>query len=142
VARQRDYKAEYARRQQNARKAGFKSYYDRRTAGATTTEQRAAKAGHRGTKAFLRSLKEGDLILCEVRTVDRDPKTGLYRRIPKQVIPARVGAPDRFYVLRNLTRKRLLEVIDEEIRKGVTFSLYPSKDQRRLVTEDEHEGGY
>lgn len=79
--------------------------------------------------------------MCDVTTVDRDPATGLYRKIEKTVIPADMG-PERYYTLRRHTRERLIEIIDEEISKGVVFSPSPSMDQRRLVTEAENEGGY
>lgn len=139
--RKRDYAAEYRRRQELAQQRGFRNYYERRTRVVPgqkiiDPEVRARRAGHRGTAGFLASLREGDLILCDVRAVDRDPKTGLYKRIDKTVIPAD-GGGERHYVLRRLSRQRLIDVIAEELRRGVIFSPSPSLDQRQLVTADE-----
>lgn len=114
----RDYAAEYANRVRGVPKG-----------------QRQEVRGHRGqTAAFKRFIKEGDLILCDVRAVDRDPKKGIYKRIEKQVITGSgVRRRDRFFVLRDLTRRELEALIEFEIRRGVVFSPAPSLDQRRLI---------
>ena len=172
MARQRDYAAEYARRQARARALGFESYYERRTRGRPgaekpAPEELARRRGHRGTRDFVRSLREGDLILCDITGIeirrrrrmvmqfkpDRRYKTGqrpigkqrvtvdVYERIDKTVIPAN-GGREREYTLRRLTREELLETIEEEERRGVIFSPSPSMDQRRLLSARETEGGY
>jgi hypothetical protein len=146
--RRRDYAAEYARRQQRARQAGFGSYYQRRVAGVPKGE-RARVRGHRGRADFLASLREGDLIVCDITSVktrtrrrrlpDRRFKSGyrvvadeVYTAIYKTVIPADNGV-EREYVLRNLTHDELLAAIEEEEARGVVFSPQPSLDQRRLL---------
>ena len=48
----------------------------------------------------------------------------------------------REYTIRNVSRPELVLLIEEEIRRGGSFVHAPSFDQRRLVTEDEAEGGY
>jgi hypothetical protein len=61
--RQRNYAAEYARRQQRAREQGFGSYYQRRVAGTRPgTEERARASGHRSFRDLLRSIKEGSIV--------------------------------------------------------------------------------
>ena len=157
MARQRDYRAEYERRQQRAREQGFGSYYEERVKGVPKGERSRAR-GHRGTRDFVASLREGDLILCDISSVtmrtrtrrrpDKRFKRGyrllkdqVYSAIEKTVIPAS-GAREREFTLRNLTRAELLAVIEEEEERGVIFSPSPSMDQRRLLSANVTEGGY
>lgn len=145
MARQRDYAAEYARRQARARALGFESYYERRTrrrpgAPKPPAEELARRRGHRGRADFLGSLREGDLILCDITGVTIS-QSGRYGPIWKTVIPGD-GGVEREYVLRNQTRASLLAAILEEERRGVIFSPSPSMDQRRLLSARETEGGY
>ncbi len=139
MARKRDYAAEYARRQRKARSLGFGSYYERRTSGVPVGA-RARARGHRGRADFLGSLREGDLILCDITGVRLRP-SGRYDVIWKTVIPAD-GGPEREYALRNQTRASLLAAIEAEVDAGVIFSPSPSMDQRRLVSRADTEGGY
>lgn len=61
--RQRNYAAEYARRQQRARERGFTSYYQKRVAGTTPgSEERALAAGRRGYSQLLRGIREGSIV--------------------------------------------------------------------------------
>lgn len=140
MARPRDFAAEYRRRQENARRLGFGSYYERRVAGVPRGE-RAGVRGHRGKADFLASLREGDLILCDIGSVRFDAARGRYGPIWKTVIPAS-GGREREFVLRNQTRTSLLATVEKEVRRGVIFSPSPSLDQRRLLSENESEGGY
>lgn len=135
----RDFKAEYQRRQAQAREQGFRSYYERRVTGVPRG-QRAKVRGHRSRSDFLASLREGDLILCDIASVTIAP-SGRYGPIWKTVIPAD-GGVEREYVLRNQTRASLLAAILEEERRGVIFSPSPSMDQRRLLSATVVEGGY
>lgn len=81
------------------------------------------------------------MILCDITSVTFNQTTKRYGPIWKTVIPAS-GRHEREYVLRNQTRRSLLETIDAEIAKGVIFSPSPSMDQRRLASGDDVEGGY
>lgn len=139
MARKRDYAAEYARRQERAKQLGFGSYYERRTAGVPRGE-RARVRGHRGRADFLSTLREGDLILCDITSIRLQPN-GRYSPIWKTVIPAN-GGREREYALRNQTRESLLQAILEEERRGVIFSPSPSMDQRRLLAKTDVNGGY
>jgi hypothetical protein len=113
--------------------------------------ERSLARGHRGqTKAFLKSLRDGDLISCELSAV-RTNAAGRYLFVPKTVVPGvykdekgklRGGGPERDFELRGLTRKELQEVIEQEQRIGVIFSPHPSRDQQRLLSETETTGGY
>lgn len=47
------------------------------------------------------------------------------------------GAVTRSYWFRRQTRQELRALIEEETRRGATFSLAPSLDQRRLLRVDE-----
>lgn len=139
MARKRDYAAEYERRQQKARELGEGSYYKRRVKGIPKGE-RAKARGHRGRADFLRSLQEGDLILCDITNITLSEK-GRYSPIWKTVIPAN-GGREREYALRNQTRESLLQAILEEEKRGVIFSPSPSMDQRRLLAKTDVHGGY
>lgn len=109
--------------------------------------ERARLRGHRGRVDFLRSLGEGDLILLPygLSSVEFDEDArdgeGAYVEVVKVVIDAANGS-EREYVLRNLTRDEMIATIEEEQRRGAIFSPAPSLDQRRLVTDEEAEGGY
>jgi hypothetical protein len=140
----------YARRNAKARSLGYRNYYDYRIhnhgkipAGesAPTGEVKQRLRGHRGRVDFLRSLGDGDLIslVSHISTIERTPD-GRYRRIDKLVLYT--DGDQRTFTLRNLTRAQLIETIAEEERRGAVFSPAPSLDQRRLVNQSEHEGGY
>lgn len=131
--RERDYSAEYQRRQARARSLGYGSYYERRVAGVPRGA-RARARGHRGRADFLRDLGEGDLIIVpegigSVTINDR----GLYTRMTKLVIDAVTGRA-RTYVFRNFSRAYLSALIDAEEARGAVWSPAPSLDQRRLAT--------
>lgn len=79
IVRQRDYAAEYRRRQERARAAGFTNYYERRIKGGerrakpssprpTGAALRTAR-GHASAEDFIRELKPGALV--EVTDYDR-----------------------------------------------------------------------
>ena len=55
---------------------------------------------------------------------------------------ARRRSPGREPGRAGLTRVGLVELIRAEQAKGVQFSVQPSMDQRKLVSNDEAEGGY
>lgn len=72
MARQRNYAAEYERRNAAARAAGFKSYYDQRVRGGAAATPRTPKpsgvelrqrAGHGKFRAFLRAVQPESLIM-------------------------------------------------------------------------------
>jgi hypothetical protein len=142
-----------------ARRKGYRNYYEYRSlygsgriapgGKPTPTGERGLSRGHGGqTRAFLRFLKPGDKIVCDITTVEIRPRgkgrVDRYKLIKKQVIlgPANKFGPDRFFELRDLSRKQLVATIKAEIKKGVGFHPAPSKDQRKLVGADEVEGGY
>lgn len=146
VARQRNYRAEYERRQQRARERGFRDYYEQRTRDRPggekpAPEELARRRGHRSRKDFLDSLREGDIILCDITGVEFNRATGRYGVIWKTVIPA-AGGEEREYSLRNQTRSSLRLTIEQEVERGVIFSPSPSLDQRRLLADEEVDGGY
>jgi len=91
---------------------------------------------------FLRSLREGDLIIMPygIAGVERDER-GFYVEIVKLVLDAASGR-ERWWTLRNLSRRQLELVIDEERARGASWSPSPSQDQRRILREDEVDGGY
>jgi hypothetical protein len=72
IVRRRDYAAEYRRRQERARAAGFENYYGQRIRGgasrATPTTPRATGArlraarGHASAEDFIRELRPGALV--------------------------------------------------------------------------------
>lgn len=134
-----------------ARAKGYRNYYEyrtlydsgRRAPGAPPIPrgQRAETRGHVGQlRAFVNSLQPGDEIWCDITAVQVD-RQGVYRLIEKTVIPADLG-PHRDYRIENITRARLITLIDEEYAKGIHFPVQPSLDQQRLVSDDEREGGY
>lgn len=134
-----------------ARAKGYRNYYEYRTlydSGRRAPSsppiprgQRAETRGHTGQlRAFVNSLQPGDHIRCDVTAVERD-RSGVYRLIEKDVIPADLGE-HRTYRIENISRARLVRLIDEEFERGVIFAPQPSLDQQRLVSDDEREGGY
>ncbi len=142
-----------APRNARARALGYRDYYDYRLHDngrippgplKLTPEERERRRGHAGTSDFKRFIREGDLVDCDVRAVDRDPRTGLYRRIEKRVIPPpfQRRRRERVFTLTRLTRAQLIALIEYELQVGVIFSPQPSRDQRRLVSDDESQGGY
>lgn len=156
MARPRKAETPYERRNRLARAKGYASYYDYRMHDSgrippgplrITPAERARRRGHRGRADFLRSLGEGDLIILPygLSSVEYDEDArdgeGAYVEIVKLVIDGEHG-DEREYVLRNLTRDELIDTIEEEQRRGAVFSPSPSLDQRRLVTDEEAEGGY
>lgn len=73
-------------------------------------------------------------------SVRRDEE-GRYLEIVKTTLDASTGR-ERWWTLTNLTRRQLELVIGEEQARGAIFSPAPSLDQRRLLSEDEVDGGY
>lgn len=153
----RSRSAAWERRDAAARAKGYASYYDYRLhdsgrlppgpLGALSAEERARRRGHRGRKDFLASLSEGDLIVMPfgLSSIVFDPDArsgqGAYLEIVKTVIYAATGK-ERTFTLRNLTRAELVATIEAEQAKGVVFSPSPSLDQRRLLEDEEVDGGY
>lgn len=152
MARPRRRMSEWTRkRDAMARAKGYRSYQSYRnefdSGRIAPTEkpiprgQRQEARGHAGEiRRFTRSLREGDLILCDVTAVERDSR-GRYFGIEKLVIPADLGEQREFRI-ENITRARLVRLIDDEHSAGVIFSPQPSLDQQRLVSATEAEGGY
>lgn len=146
----------YEQRNARAQALGYRNYYDYRLHDngriapgplRLTPAERARRRGHRGRADFLASLGEGDLIILPfgLSAVEFDEGArdgeGAYVEIVKLVIDGETGR-EREYTLRNLTRDELIDTIEEEQRRGAVFSPSPSLDQRRLVTDEEAEGGY
>ncbi len=131
--RQRDYAAEYARRQERARALGHASYYQRRVAGVPKGE-RARVRGHRGAKDFLRTISSGDLVMLPsgVGSVERDAE-GRYRAMTLLVNDAETGE-DRTFTFRNFTREQLIGWIDAMDDADALYSPNPSQDVNQLVT--------
>lgn len=78
--RNRNYAAEYARRQQLARERGHGSYYEQRirggaaakpTAKRPTGETLRQRAGHGKFRAFLRDVQPGALVVLGTHTGDK-----------------------------------------------------------------------
>jgi hypothetical protein len=153
----------YQRRNELARQAGFRNYYEQRLSRAGGERSRAR--GHRGTADMLRAIRPGVTISMtqplsqtlapEPRRRRAKTKTGkfqvkagkpvwltvdVYPEINKLLIG--VDGMGREFTIRNITRPELVTLIAEEIRRGASFVKAPSFDQRRLVTDDESEGGY
>jgi hypothetical protein len=121
--------------------AGVRSEYAKRTAGLRGEAKRRA-SGHRGTEDFIRYLRDGDVILCDIGSVTFNEQTGRYGPIGKSVLPASARREQREFALRNQTRASLARVIERELATGAIFSPSPSMDQRRLLSSSESEGGY
>lgn len=128
----RDYAAEYAYRVRG-----------------TKPGQRAEARGHgTGARLFLRRLGEGDLIML-ASTIDSIEtyvgRDGVERFRPYQKVVVheprgrRRASTTAYYWFRRQTREQLKKLIDDELRKGATFSLAPSLDQRRLLRAGERE---
>jgi len=153
----------YQRRNERAQAAGFKNYYEQRLAKAGGDRSKAR--GHRGSADMLRAIRPGVTVsLSEPISQVREPveqrrrvrtKSGafkmrkgrpvwktvlVYPRIDKLLI-LNDGMGVEF-VIRNVTRAELVELIEREIARGASYVTAPSFDQRRLVSEEESEGGY
>lgn len=142
----------YDKRNARARALGYRNYYDYRLHDngkqppgplRLTPDERARRRGHRGLVDFLASLGEGDLIIMPmgISSVEYDDDRDVYVEIEKLVVDGDTGR-ERTYVLRNLTRDQLIDTIEAEQARGAVFSNSPSLDQRKLVTDEEAEGGY
>lgn len=124
MARNRDYAAEYRRRQARARALGFESYYKRRVSGAGSPEARARAAGHRGFEGLLRAVKPGSIV-----AVDRKPTKDSRGRITS--VDIRVTDEDgseKLFTLRGrqLTPRnldRLQQMIEDQ--DAITSPGYP-----------------
>lgn len=145
-----------ARDNARARRLGYRDYYDYRLHDngrlppgplRISKAERARRRGHRGRADFLASLGEGDLIILPygLSSVEFDEDArdgeGAYVEVTKLVVDGDTGE-EREYVLRNLTRDEMIATIEAEAARGAIFSNSPSLDQRRLVTDEEAEGGY
>lgn len=139
MARKRDYRAEYARRQERARQLGHKGYYQRRVAGAERgTEAFQRARGHRGRADLVRSLRPGDLVGIEPSTSARD-KQGRWTRVVINVI-GEDGA-EREYTLTKaqLTDEKLRALIGAIDAAGAIQS--PNYPLRSLMEGGAGEGG-
>lgn len=120
MAKPRDYKAEYARR----------------VAGVPVGKRSEAR-GHSGpVRRFLRDLKDGDIVLCDVDKALKtwSPVRNWFGVVDKWII----GAGDeggRLYRLRNVSMERMERLVDEEEARGALLSPVGSLDQRALLRE-------
>lgn len=121
MARQRDYKAEYARRQERARARGFANYYAERIRGGATAapdapaprgpELRKAR-GHAGAKDLLREFEPGSSIAVStnLRNISTDDR-GNFESIPVTVTTS--DGEEIEYILRDFSDDDLDYLIDE-----------------------------
>jgi hypothetical protein len=132
----------YQRRNERARAAGFKNYYDQRVRGgvgrarpdaaAPSGAELARARGHRGTADLVRTLRPGDVIVVPNGLPDivKDAK-GRYSKIEVMVLRDD-GSTDRF-TIRRKTYEQMAGVLEKMAAKGAMFSPSPSLDLRRLV---------
>lgn len=144
VARRRDWKAEYRRRQERARQRGFRSYYDERIRGgaeatpstpAPTPEERRQRGGHAGYAAFIDYIHDGDTVMMadHISRIQRSP-SGRYEVIEMLVIPDDPRRPTKRFWIRGLTRGGVRRMVEAEIEAGAVLTPVPSLDVRRLLT--------
>lgn len=123
--RQRDYAAEYARRQARARERGFGSYYQRRVEGVPVGE-RSEVRGHRGQRdleRFLRRSGENAIVGFDPDSSPRD-KDGRFTAVRIQVLTA--DGREQEYTVRNVTEANLRRLVDLIEESGALESIrYP-----------------
>ncbi|HZL19870.1 MAG TPA: hypothetical protein VFG23_19200 [Polyangia bacterium] len=135
----------YERRNRAAQALGYRNYYDYRThahgtipAGQSRPEGEARQRlrGHLGTSDLLRWLREGDVIVLAtpIGLIETDER-GRFVEADKIVLPASGRRRVRTFRVRRLTRPEMAALIEEERRRGATWTLSPSRDQRRLIAE-------
>ncbi len=138
----------YQRRNKRARDLGYKSYYEQRVAGVPRGKRSIAR-GHsldrwkkHGQAAKMLKAIDAETTVSLVQPVSqiRRLANGVYPEIEKLLIGG--DGMGRTFMIRNVTRRQLVDLIGEEIRRGASFVKAPSFDQRRIVSEDEAEGGY
>lgn len=116
----RDRKAEYAKRNRQAKAWGFRSYWQQRQAGDWAS--------------FLRYIRPGDLVFLEAHPSKlKQDQLGRWLIVPKRVIPDDPKRKDRVFTMRKLSDKQLRRMIEEELKRGANLSPVPSLDQRRLL---------
>lgn len=131
----------YQRRNQRARAAGYRNYYDQRLhAGAPPgaalppkgSPERSRLRGHRGAADLVRTLRPGDVIVVPdgLPDIAKDAK-GRYAKIEVLVLRDD-GTTDRF-TIRRKTYDQMAGLLDQVAAKGAIFSPSPSLDLRRLV---------
>jgi hypothetical protein len=140
-----------------ARKLGYKSYYDYRIhdngrvppGRAVPAGQRSRLRGHgvdrwrrHGQAAQMLRVIDAETTVSLTQPVSQILRRadGVYPEIEKLLIGG--DGMGRTFTIRDVTRKQLVALIEEEIRRGAQFVKAPSFDQRRLVSDDEIEGGY
>lgn len=132
----------YQRRNERARAAGFRNYYDQRVRGgvararpdvaAPSGAELARARGHRGTADLIRTLRPGDVIVVPDGLPDiRKDQRGRYAKIEVLVLRGD-GSTDRF-TMRRKTYDQMAGVLEKIAAKGAMFSPSPSLDLRRLV---------
>lgn len=136
--RQRDYAAEYARRQAKARSLGYGSYYQRRIrAGAPPSaapargERLAKLRGHRSSRDLERAIRPGTLLFAGDFERDAD---GRLVWIDVRLVDEATGKDRTFRIqgkdMTADTAKRLLSAIDDA---GATTPRGGSLDVVRLL---------
>ncbi len=143
MARRRDYKAEYARRQSLARRLGYGNYYARRvragappSAAAPRGERLRLQRGHAGPSDLERLLRRGQVAILNQEPVgERDPKTGRYGEI--RVTAMLADGSQRSFRLRGaqIEPKRLRPLRQAAVAGGADVYTNPSLDVLRLRTE-------
>jgi len=94
----RDHAAAYARRDARARAEGYRSYYDKRTAGARTTEERRRLGGHRSLSDLRDRLSSGVVRIVDVVPYGtRNQATGRYEGI--EVVVTKADGTEETYRL-------------------------------------------
>ena len=135
-ARARDYQAEYARRQAQARERGYESYYQRRvrlggppSAPKPTGERLARARGHRSAQDLKRETGRGDLVYLGQW---KRGEGGRYEWVEILVLDAETGV-ERAYRLRGsqIAREALVSLGDELVEAGAVLSPSPSLDIRQ-----------
>lgn len=141
MAPRRKLSPAYERRNQRARAAGYRSYYDYRAhdngrlppdVAPIKGERLGRLRGHRSAADLERSVKTGSLVMV-VNHSERDPSSGQYTWV--EVVTVDPSGRERSFRLRGpqLRRRQLERTVTRVERRGGVLSPSPSLDIRRFA---------
>lgn len=138
MARQRNYAAEYARRQALARERGHTGYYAQRIRGGATSSPRAPRPtgrelaqarGHAGARDLLREIEPESLIMVATNLHNlQTDDSGKWIEIPLTVVSP--DGDETEYWLRGITDEELDWLIEQLDELDVDYS--PNYDLRAI----------